>query len=244
MIDIRTCPDAESLARGVAEQFVTLSEAAIAARGRFAVALAGGSTPQASYTLLASAEMAAQVEWSRVHVFWGDERCVPPDHPGSNYVMARQTLLGRVPIPPQNIHRIRGELEPEQAASEYERTLHTFFSPPTEKPVPGLDLILLGMGNDGHTASLFPGSAALHERTRWVVAYYVDKLQSWRITLTPTVINAAAHVTFVVSGAGKAERLRQVLLGPYQPDVLPAQMIEPDSECLIWLVDAEGAALL
>jgi 6-phosphogluconolactonase len=249
--EIRTYPDAASLARAVADYFVTLAAEAIASCGRFAVALAGGSTPRASYERLATNEFAARVDWPRVHIFWGDERCVPPDHPDSNYRMAREALLEHVPLPVGNIHRIRGEMEPEQAAAEYERTLRTFFSPGLsegeagdERPTSRFDLILLGMGDDGHTASLFPGTVALHEQERWVMAHYVEKLRTWRVTLTPVAINAAAHVAMVVSGAGKAERLRQALVGPYQPNALPAQIVRPARGGLLWLVDAAAAALL
>jgi 6-phosphogluconolactonase len=247
MAAVETYPDAESLAQAGAEHFVTLAKAAIAAHGRFAVALSGGSTPRGLYARLASDEFSSQMDWPRVHLFWGDERCVPPDHPDSNYLLARETLIDHLPIPAENVHRIRGELEPEEAASDYEHTLRTFFAPPAdenEKPIPRFDLILLGMGTDGHTASLFPGSAALHERRRWVVAYYVDKLHAWRITVTPIVINAAIYVTFLVSGASKAERLQQVLTGPYEPDLLPAQIVKPDDGHLLWLVDAQAAAML
>jgi 6-phosphogluconolactonase len=242
---------AASLARGAADHFVALAGEAIARRGRFAVALAGGSTPKAMYALLATDEYADRVDWARVHVFWGDERCVPPDHPDSNYRMARETLLDHVPLPVGYVHRMRGEMAPAQAAAEYERTLRTFFSSPAagreggdEEPTARFDLILLGMGDDGHTASLFPGTAVIDEQTRWVVAHYVEKLSAWRVTLTPVVINAAANVTFIVSGAGKAERLRQVLAGPYQPHTLPAQIVRPDYGRLRWLVDAAAAALL
>jgi len=249
MAEIRTYPDAASLARAAAEHFVTLTTAAIATHGQFVVVLSGGSTPRATYTLLASDEFAGRVDWPRVHIFWGDERCVPPDHPESNYRMARETLLDHVPLPTRNVHRLPDEMEPEQAAGEYERTLRSFFAQqPRGKetrddgPTPRFDLVLLGMGEDGHTASLFHGTAALHEQTRWVVAHYVDKLSAWRVTLTPVAINAAAHVTFVVSGAGKAERLREVLDGPHQPDVLPAQIVRPTDGRLLWLADAAAAA--
>lgn len=233
-------PDADRLARATAEHFVTLAAEAIAARGQFAVALAGGSTPRAAYALLAAEE----VDWSRVHVFWGDERCVPPDHLDSNYCLAREALLEHVPLPVGNVHRIRGEINPEQAAADYERTLCSFFAQRPEEPTARFDLILLGMGEDGHTASLFPGTAALHEQTRWVVAHYVDKLRAWRVTLTPVVINAAAQVTFIVSGAGKADQLRQVLTGPYQPDTLPSQIVRPTDGRLLWLTDAAAVAQL
>jgi 6-phosphogluconolactonase len=264
MSEVKVYPDRASLARAAAEHFVTRASEALAARGLFTVALSGGSTPRPTYALLASAdnadagrrrpgsgrqhprEFALHVDWPRVHVFWGDERCVPPDHPNSNYRMAREALLEKVPIPTENVHRIRGELPPDQAAAAYQSELKSFLGAGGR-----FDLILLGMGADGHTASLFPGTAAIHERTRWVVAHYVrrqgrrpDKLGVWRITLTPIVINGAAHVIFLVSGAGKAERLREVLEGPYQPDVLPAQIVRPSDGQLLWLVDAAAAARL
>jgi 6-phosphogluconolactonase len=249
--EFRVTPDAVSLARAAAEYFVTVAIEAIAARGWFAVVLSGGSTPRATYALLSTEEFASRVDWSRVHIFWGDERCVPPDHSDSNYRMAREALLDHVLLPACNVHRIRGEMNPEEAAADYERALRSFFGwQPRgkeigdERPVPRFDLVLLGMGEDGHTASLFPGTAALHEGTRWVVAHYVDKLGAWRVTLTLVAINAAAHVVFIVSGAGKAERLQQVLAGPYQPDVLPAQLIRPGGGHLLWLVDAAAAVLL
>jgi 6-phosphogluconolactonase len=183
MADVQVYPDANSLARAAAEYFVTLAAEAITARRRFVVALSGGSTPRATYTLLASREFASGVDWSCIHVFWGDERCVPPDHPDSNYSMARGVLLDKIPIPAENIHRIRGELNPGQAAAAYQAELEAvlgadgrFASRSQSPPRRRLDLILLGMGADGHTASLFPGTAAIHEQTRWVVAHYVEKL--------------------------------------------------------------------
>lgn len=255
MSELRVWPDRGSLARAAAEHFISQAAQAVAARGRFTVALSGGSTPQPTYRLLASPEFAPRVDWPRVHVFWGDERCVPPDHPDSNYRMAREVLLDHIPLPGSNVHRMRGELEPQQAASAYERALRSFFAGHPTRPFPRgsgrreprpyrFDLILLGMGNDGHTASLFPGTAALHERSRWVIAHYVHKLSAWRVTLTPVVINAAAQVTFLVSGADKAERLQEVLAGPYQPDLLPAQIVRPTDGSLLWLVDAAAAARL
>ena len=240
MSDIEVYADASALARAAAEHFVALSAEAISQRERFAVALSGGSTPRAAYALLAASEFVSRVEWARVHVFWGDERCVPPEHPDSNFRMAREALLDRVPIPAGNIYRMRGEAEPALAADEYQIALRTFFA----NGQPRFDLILLGMGDDGHTASLFPGTAAIHEQVRWAAAQYVEKLRAWRVTLTPVVINAAANVAFVVSGAGKAERLKQVLTGPYQPDVLPSQIVRPTHGRLSWLVDSDAAARL
>jgi 6-phosphogluconolactonase len=234
-------PDAGALARAAAELMTALAERTITARGRFAVALAGGSTPGAVYALLAAKEFAARVDWPRVHVFWGDERCVPPDHPDSNYLLARRALLDHVPIPESNVRRIPGETDPAQAAAAYEQTLRTFFSIRGAERFPRFDLILLGMGRDGHTASLFPGTAALHERKHWVVAQYIDGLAAWRVTLTPKVINSAARVVFLVSGAEKAERLHEVLHGPRRTDRMPAQIVRPVDGRLEWLVDAAAA---
>jgi 6-phosphogluconolactonase len=242
--DVQVYPDAATLTHAAAEHFVARAAEAVTARGRFTITLSGGSTPRSTYTLLASDEYAPRVDWSRVHVFWGDERCVPPDHPDSNYRTAHEALLRHVPIPTGNVHRIHGELEPERAAREYERALLTVFGASPGGPPPRFDLVLLGMGDDGHTASLFPGTAAVHEGERWVVAHLVPKLSAWRVTLTPAVINAAAHATFLVSGAAKAERLREVLKGPHRPDVLPAQIVNPTGGQLLWLVDAAAASRL
>jgi 6-phosphogluconolactonase len=237
--------DAGLLARAAAGHFMILAGQATAERGRFAVALSGGSTPRATYALLASDEFARRIDWGRVHVFWGDERCVPPDHSDSNYRMARESLLDHAPLPPENVHRIRGELEPGQAAREYEGELRRFFYPgETAAALPRFDLVLLGLGDDGHTVSLFPGSTAMHEPDRWAVADYVEKLEAWRVTLTPVLINAARRVAFIVSGAGKAEVLREVLAGPYRPDRLPAQTVRPRRGRLLWLADAAAAASL
>jgi 6-phosphogluconolactonase len=249
--DAEVHPNAERVARATADHFVTLASRATARRGRFAVALAGGSTPKAAYSLLATDEFATCVDWSKVQVFWGDERCVPPDHADSNYRMAREALIDRVPLPASNVHRIRGELGPSQAASDYEKTLRLFLDSHSREgeaearvSPPRFDLILLGMGDDGHTASLFPGTKAIHEQTRWVLAHYVEKLDAWRITLTPVIVNAAMEVTFVVTGSAKAERLRQVLTGPYRPDALPAQIVSPDPGHVRWLLDEAAATSL
>ncbi len=233
MAIIQTYPTPNALARAAAELFVTLSQEAIRRHGHFSVALAGGSTPRAAYQYLATIEFAQQVNWERVHVFWSDERCVPPDSEESNFRMAYEALLKFVAIPPENIHRVHGEAKPPQAAQSYEDLLKEFFAP---KPT-RFDLILLGMGDDGHTASIFPGTSAVHEDHQRVLAYYVEKLQSWRITFTPALINAAANVVFLVSGEKKAYRLRQVLVGRYQPEELPAQIVRPNAGKLTWLVD-------
>jgi len=247
MAAVRTYPDPAALALAAAELFVTAANEAVRERGYFAVALSGGNTPRGLYETLAYPPLREQVAWDRVHVFWGDERCVPPDHSESNFRMARHTLLNHVPIPARNIHRIHGEMEPDKAAARYEQVLRRFFSRDHEQSqdiLPHFDLVLLGLGNDGHTASLFPGTPALHEQTRWVVAQHVDQVHGWRITLTPVAINAARQATFLVSGQAKAERLRQVLQGPRNPDRLPAQIVRPRDGHLLWLADADAAALL
>ncbi|MHB9024218.1 MAG: 6-phosphogluconolactonase [Armatimonadota bacterium] len=231
-------PDAEALAEGAASLIAFSAAEAIAARGRFTLVLSGGQTPRATYARLASEPWATRIDWPRVHVFWGDERCVPPDHPESNYRMAREALLDYVPIPAQNIHRILGELPPDDAARDYEQILRRFFG-----VAPRFDLVLLGMGDDGHTASLFPHSPVLLEQVHWAAAQHIE-LRGWRITLTPVALNAAAQIAFLVSGAGKAERLNQVLHGPHQPEEQPAQLINPAQGELRWLADAAAAARL
>lgn len=238
--------NSDVLARQAARYLTELSRESIRTSRRFTLVLSGGFTPKGLYERLAEAEFSKKLDWNSIHIFWGDERCVPPDHPESNYRMARESLIDHVPLPPQNVHRIRGEMEPQAASIAYEKELKAFFFPGhAECPgVPGFDLILLGMGDDGHTASLFPKTAALHEQKRWVVAPYVEKLRSWRMTLTPRLINAAHNVLFLVSGRDKARCLKEVLQGPYRPDELPAQLIRPESGRLSWMIDVEAACLL
>lgn len=241
---LRLYAAAEDLAQAAAELFVTLAASAIAARGEFMAALSGGATPRAMHLRLAAPDFAARVDWGRVHLFWGDERCVPPDHPDSSYRMARETLLDRLSLPVDHIHRIRGEIDPVQAADEYERGLRAFFAS-RNRAAPRFDLIFLGMGDDGHTASLFPGTRAVREAVRWVVMVEHTTPPAplvARVTLTPAALNAAAHVAFLVSGAGKAARLREVLTTPPQPDRLPAQIVRPTDGELLWLVDAPAAS--
>lgn len=238
----------DALMHTAARRFVAAADTAIHASGRFIVALSGGSTPQGLYALLATEPYVSRVEWSRVHWFWGDERCVPPGDPASNYRMAREALLDRVPVAGASVHRIRGEDDPAEAAAGYERTLRDMFAMPAGAPpgTPGarFDLVLLGMGGDGHTASLFPGSATVRERHRWAMAEYVSAASMWRVTLTPVLINAAAEAVFLVAGREKAAMLHRVIEGPYDPDVLPAQVIAPPDGHLRWLVDAAAAAEL
>lgn len=239
--DITVFPDKDTFIAGAAEFMTRLAVEAIATRGRWTVALAGGGTPRPIYARLAQAPYAQRIDWSRVHVFFGDERCVPPDDPRSNYRMAREALLDRVPLPAENVYRLRGEDDPALAALAYEQEIQRLFR---TSALPAFDLLCLGMGDNGHTASLFPGTAALREQARWVIPQYVEVMQTWRLTMTAPLINAARHAAFFVEGAGKAGMLQQVLYGPYDPDVLPAQMVQPVDGWLHWLVDAAAAGQL
>ncbi len=240
MTVIRVLPDPPALADAAARYVVEQAQAAIDARGAFSIALSGGSTPRELHLRLSNPPYVDQVDWAHVHVFFGDERCVAPDDPRSNYRMADETLLSRVPIPADQVHRMQGELAPQEAASRYEAELKTFFG----NDQPRLDVILLGMGDNGHTASLFPGLTAVHEQQRWVVAEYVAEVSMWRLTLTPAVLNLAREAVFLVAGSGKAAMLQQVLEGPFAPDERPAQIVRPTPGEVVWLVDAAAAEKL
>jgi 6-phosphogluconolactonase len=233
-------PSREAVTAAAADALVAAAVEAIAARGRFLLVLSGGSTPKALYELLATPAYAARIDWTRTHVFWGDERCVPPDDRSSNYRMAREALLDRVPIPPASIHRMRGEDPPQAAADAYQADLRQVCGPGT----PRFDVVLLGMGDNGHTASLFPNLTAVRETSRWVVAEYVGEVKMWRITMTPPLLNAAARVLFLVVGADKAPMLKRVLEGPRDVDALPAQVVSPTDGVLLWLIDQAAAAAL
>jgi 6-phosphogluconolactonase len=237
--------DPEAVAQAAAERFVAVARAARAARGRAAVALSGGSTPRRLHDLLAAPPFASRVDWTALEVFWGDERCVPPTHPDSNFRMARETLLDRVPVRSDGIHRIAAEGDdPDAAAASYERELARVLGGTPGGVPPALDLILLGMGADGHTASLFPDTPALHERRRWAVATRLAGPGGGRITLTYPVLARAAHVMFLVTGRDKAGTLHQVLDGPPAAERLPAQAVRPEAGELVWLVDRDAAAAL
>jgi 6-phosphogluconolactonase len=238
--------DPAGLARAAAEEFARGAAEAVAASGSFSVALAGGSTPRGLYALLArdDAPYRAKVPWERARVFFGDERPVPPDHPDSNYRMARETLLTRVPVPETGVYRMRGEApDAGTAAGEYESLLRSAFRLARDQPPP-FDLVVLGMGRDGHTASIFPGSDVVHETSRLAAAPWVQTLGTRRITLTPVALNGARLAIFLVSGAEKAGTLRAVLQGEHRPDLLPAQAIRPAGGEPLWIVDRPAAALL
>jgi 6-phosphogluconolactonase len=239
--EIIICRDARELNHKAAEQFVVLAGAACAEKGRFAVALSGGSTPKALYALLASKKYRDRIDWPRVHLFWGDERCVSPDYPESNFRMVQESLLSKVEIPPETIHRMEGEKEPAAAATDYEIELRNFFG---STALPRFDLILLGLGEDGHTASLFPGSAAVTEEKRWVATVDVERLETHRLTLTLPVINAAAHVTFLVAGENKASIVKDVLAPGADSSAYPAGRVKPSDGQLTWFITQDAAASL
>lgn len=230
--------DLDAVTAAGRERFLAAAERAIRDHGVFRVALAGGSTPKKLYGAL----VGAPIDWAKVLLFFGDERCVPPTHPDSNYRMACEALISKVVIPSSNVHRIYAEIDDKHAAAqEYEEELERAWGL-IHHEMPRFDLVLLGMGPDGHTASLFPGTTALAETKKRVVANWVDKFASWRITLTAPVINAAREVVFLVAGPDKAPMLREVLEGPRDPSRLPAQLVQPENGELVWIVDRAAAA--
>jgi 6-phosphogluconolactonase len=238
-------PDAEALAHRAAQYFVEMVGEAVAGRGRACIAISGGSTPKAAFQLLADPNQPWRwrMPWDSLDLYWVDERSVPPDATDSNYRMTREALLDHVPLRPEQIHRIEGELEPELAANRYESELrNTFRLEGAESP--RFDLVALGMGDDGHTASLFPHTQAIHELTRLVTANHVPQKDTWRITLTWPVIDHASSVFFLIAGEDKAAVLKEVLTGPRDPERLPSQLIWPSSGILTLILDKAAAALL
>lgn len=242
--EIVICRDRDDLGNRAAFLFIRFAQESVSLRGRFSVSLAGGATPRPLYRSLASAPFVEMVPWKSVHLFWGDERAVPADHPDSNYHMADQALISRVPIPPQNVHRMPGERSDLQAAAaEYEKRLRDFFAP-SDEGWPLFDLVLLGIGSDGHTASLFPGSAVLKEAVRWVAAPYVEKLNAARLTLTLPVINHARRVIFLAAGREKAPIMRDVLSDDPPSTDLPARLVQPRNGARLFFLDQDAAALI
>jgi 6-phosphogluconolactonase len=237
--DLQVFDTADEVAGALADAFVSDAQEAIAARGAFFVALAGGTTPKNAYALLAQEPRRSRVDWNHVFVYFGDERCVPPDDRDSNYRMAREAFLSHVPLPADHVHRMHGEDDPAAAARDYAALLIQ-----TMGDLPRFDLVMLGMGPDGHTASLFPGTDPLSDNDRLVRAPYVDKFSTYRITITPLVINNARHVVIATEGLPKAPALYAVREGPFEPAVHPIQIVEPVNGRLTWLVDRAAAAEL
>ncbi len=240
MPEVRVYSSHTRMSEAAVEMFVGLALSAIEARGLFTVALSGGSTPEPVYAGLAAPEMADILPWEHVHLFWGDERHVPPDDSDSNYRMVRESLLSMIEIPEANVHRVRAEMDARMAAFDYEERLRAVFG--DEWPV--FDLVFLGMGTDGHTASLFPHSAGLNEEQRWFIANRAPELDAWRLTLTKNAINAARQILVLVVGESKAERIYQVLEGLHQPEDQPIQLINPEDGRMTWLLDEAAAAEL
>ncbi len=238
-------PRPESTAEVAARFFASTVAAAAGARGVARIAISGGSTPKSMFALLADTTRPyfAQVPWDRLALYWVDERCVPPDHAESNYRMTREAMLTKVPLGTERVYRMEGELEPEVAAARYESTIRNSFRLEGAE-TPTFDLVLLGMGDDGHTASLFPHTDALDNITDLVVANHVPQKEAWRITLTAPVINQGREVAFLIEGEEKAQVLQKVLLGPWQPETLPAQMVRPAGGKLTLLLDAAAASKL
>ena len=243
--EVRILPDGAAIARRAAQEFVQAAAEAVRIKGSFNVALAGGSTPKALYSLLVNdPALRSQVPWDKIHLFFGDERHVAPDHPDSNYRMASEAMISKAPLKPEQVTRIKGEYpDADQAALEYEKSLREYFKlRPSEYP--RFDLVLVGMGNEGHTLSLFPGTKALHADARIVVRNWIGKLYTERITLTAPAANNAAHIIFMVTGADKGPALKAVLEGPFEPDQLPAQLLQPQNGKLLWLVDTAAGSML
>jgi 6-phosphogluconolactonase len=238
--EIKVVPDTKAVAIEAAERVTSAAEETIAQRGRFSIALSGGSTPKALYALLTSEPYRSRIDWSKVHILFGDERAVPPDHNDSNYRMADEALLSKVPIPKSQIYRMKGELgeEAEQAAKDYGLMLKSEFPD-------GLDVVLLGMGGDGHTASIFPGTKAVAEKEHRVIGYFAENSstgKSWRITMTAPFINQSREILVLLAGADKAARLREVLEGPQDPNRLPIQLVKPSRGKVTWILDTAAAA--
>jgi 6-phosphogluconolactonase len=235
--------DAQELVRAAATLFITVGQEAISQRERFLAALSGGSTPKALYTVLTSKEFAGQLDWGKVHFLFGDERAVPPTHHDSNFAQANTLLFTPLNIPPAHIHRMRGEVAPDAAAIQYEDQLRRLTATALGQ-WPVLDLVLLGMGEDGHTASLFPGTPALTEQTRWVVPGKSPQGTRSRITLTLGVINHASVILFLVTGLNKANVVRRVIESGAESDPYPAAQIRPESGRLLWYLDRAAASEL
>ena len=238
---IEVLPDLEALSLRAASIFVGASRNSIATKKQFAVAISGGSTPRRLYTLLGSETYRDQVDWQYVHLFWADERCVPKDHEASNFKTAFDTLLSKVALPDKNIHRIKGEEAPDEAARDYEEEIRKFFG---ESERPGFDLIILGVGEDGHTASLFPGSKSLEETVRLAVPVYLEERKKDRVTLTLPVLSNADQILFLAAGSSKAAVLFEILGDVGKKREYPAGLIRPARGNMTWLIDQEAAGKL
>lgn len=239
--EIKVLPTPKDVALEAANRIVKAAKEAVATTGSFSIALSGGSTPKALYELLSAEPYRSQMPWGDVEIYFGDERCVPPDHKDSNFKMAKEALLSKVPIPATSVYRMEGELEAPAAAEKYRRIVDERFSDGG-----GIDVVLLGMGDDGHTASIFPGTEATREASRSVIGYFAENSstgKSWRVTMTAPLINRSREVMFLICGASKEKRLAEVLEGPRDPSRLPSQLIQPSPGKLIFLIDSAAAGM-
>src|SRR5947208_1816716 len=235
-------PDTNILSHEAAQYIVQVAQESIVTHGRFTLALSGGNTPKKLYGLLSEEPYVGQIDWNLVEIFWSDERCVPPESEDSNYHMAQEVLLSKVPIPASQIHRVPAEEADRDAASlKYTQEMQRVFG---TSSIPNFDLIQLGMGPEGHTASLFPHQPSLHEQQRLVIPVSVPKPPPPRLTFTPPILNAARHVLFLVTGSEKADAVQAVLEGPYQPDEYPAQIVRPTNGEVTWMLDTAAAGKL
>ncbi len=240
-MEIHVCSDLEALSHKATAIFVDISRKCIALKGRFAVAVSGGSTPRKLYTLLSSNRYREKVDWRSINFFWVDERCIPKEHKDSNFRLVFETLLSKLPIPDDNIHRIKGEEEPEKGAKQYEDDLREFFG---KNALPVFDLIILGVGEDGHTASLFPGSRSLEETNKLAVPVYLERPKRHRVTLTLPIINNSTHILFLVTGHSKAGIVHEILEEGDKRELYPAGLVSPVRGTITWLIDKEAAKRL
>ena len=242
-MELHIYKDSDELSREFAGWMADYISATLQKQERFTLVLSGGSTPKKLHTLLAASPYKEQIDWTKLHIFWGDERFVPFEDDRNNAKMAFDTLLDHVPVPKEQIHVMRTDIQPETAATEYEKILRRYF-PPAIPPTTTFDLVLLGMGDDGHTLSLFPGTHAMHTEDKMVQSLFLEQQDMYRITLTPPVVNQSACIAFLVSGKGKAAALKEVIEGDYKPDEFPSQVIKPLNGELHWFVDEAAAATL
>jgi 6-phosphogluconolactonase len=239
-LNLHLYKNAEELSNAAAKWIAEYIQLVLSKNNRFTIALSGGSTPQKLHTILAGLPFREQIDWTRLHIFWGDERAVPITDDRNNAKMAYDTLLNHVPVPALQVHIMRTDIEPEAAALEYETILHSYF----DQSETTFDLVLLGMGDDGHTLSLFPGTEIVHEKTAWAKAFFLPSQNMYRISLTAPIVNKSAAVAFLAAGKSKAKVLEQVLEGAIQPDLYPSQLIKPGKGELHWFVDEAAAAEL
>ncbi len=239
-MELNIYKDADELSKEAAWWIADYITMVLKKQDRFTLVLSGGSTPQKLNTILAASPYKEKIEWNKIHVFWGDERYVPFEDDRNNAKMAFETLLNHVPIPANQVHIIQTNMPAEQSAVEYEKILQEYFG----KSAKTFDLVLLGMGDDGHTLSLFPGTEKVYEEHQWVIAYFLKTQEMYRITLTASIVNRAAAIVFLVTGEGKAHALKEVIEGDYKPDLYPSQVIKPSYGEVNWFVDEAAASKL